>query len=660
MRRIALLALLAASPAAAPAQDAPAELDLFALDAQLSRETAVASGRARTVRETPGVVTVLEREELLASGARDLAGVLMRVPGFQLGVDVENAIGIGFRGVWGFEGKVLVLVDGIEMNDLVYGTVPMANHLLVDQLERVEIIRGPGSAVYGGHAELAVVNVVTRAASVSGASASMTVAQGARATTAASVTAAGGGDVGPVRVGVTAVAGLGVRGQGTYTDLSGGSFDMAHASSADPAQITAIASLGDASLRLLYDDYRTTMRDGYDTIAPQDVGVRWRTFAADARWTLHPSERLSVTPQVVYKREVPWQMVDPTYPTYLYDFTAERITGRLSSSWDATSWLAITAGAEAWGERARLNDASFADVLGIDPGAVTHRGAAAFAEASADTPLANLVAGARYDHHDTAGDAFVPRLAATRVFAPFHVKLLASGAFRAPSIENLRYGVLDANGVVDVRPERTWVYEAEIGCQAARWLYLGANAFDLRIERPIVFGYDPATDMDAYRNYERTGSRGVEAEVRVELPSASATVSWSWYDARGINRVPAYAVADHPELLVGFAGHKVGASAQLRLARDVVVTPSVIVLSDRWGYDHVDGTGAPALGRLGAAATVDLFATWRDAFARGLELGLGVRDLLDVAAPYIQPYDGGHAPLPGAGREIMARVRYER
>ena len=139
----------------------------FAADED-GRETSVASVRRRQVRETPGVVTIFTREDLLESGARDLADVLTRVPGFQLGVDVGNGIGPGFRGLWGQEGKVLFIVDGIEMNDLSYGTFLLGHRLPVDQLERVEVIRGPGSAMYGGNAELAVVRILTRASTVSG------------------------------------------------------------------------------------------------------------------------------------------------------------------------------------------------------------------------------------------------------------------------------------------------------------------------------------------------------------------------------------------------------------------------------------------------------------------------------------------------------------
>src|SRR6476646_1574189 len=134
------------------------------LDDLLKTDVDVATKVPQTFRETPGVITVLTREEIMDSGARDLEDVLLLVPGFSLGLDVEGITDVGVRGNWGHEGKVLLLIDGQQMNETLYSTNQLGNHYPVDQIERIEIIRGPGSAIYGGYAELAVINVVTRGA----------------------------------------------------------------------------------------------------------------------------------------------------------------------------------------------------------------------------------------------------------------------------------------------------------------------------------------------------------------------------------------------------------------------------------------------------------------------------------------------------------------
>src|SRR5882672_6289793 len=113
-------------------------------------------------RETPSIVSVITREDIRNMGARDLMDVLNQVPGMSFGADVQNTVGIGTRGNWGHEGKVLLLIDGNEMNEILYATTQFGQHYNISNIDRIEIIRGPGSSIYGGYAELGVINIITR------------------------------------------------------------------------------------------------------------------------------------------------------------------------------------------------------------------------------------------------------------------------------------------------------------------------------------------------------------------------------------------------------------------------------------------------------------------------------------------------------------------
>ena len=66
--------------------------------------------------ESPGIVSVITEKEIQAIGAIDLIDVLKLVPGISFQSDVNGIVGIGMRGIWGHEGKVLMLIDGQEMN----------------------------------------------------------------------------------------------------------------------------------------------------------------------------------------------------------------------------------------------------------------------------------------------------------------------------------------------------------------------------------------------------------------------------------------------------------------------------------------------------------------------------------------------------------------
>lgn len=140
----ALSAVQASAQDAPPAEISASDITQISLDDLLNTKITVADRVGDNLREASGIVTVITREEIMSSGARDLVDVLMMVPGFSFGVDVEGVVGIAFRGTWGIDGKVMLMMDGQAMNERIYADVLLGNHYPVDQIQRIEIIRGPG------------------------------------------------------------------------------------------------------------------------------------------------------------------------------------------------------------------------------------------------------------------------------------------------------------------------------------------------------------------------------------------------------------------------------------------------------------------------------------------------------------------------------------
>ena len=124
-----------------------------------------ASKEEETVRDSPSTVTVYTQKDIRAIGARTLNDLLAVTPGFDVRPDSQ----IDVRGISStFNNRVLLLLDGVPMDDAYYGANgKTADLVYLDYVERVEIIRGPGSALYGTNAFAGVVSVTTR----SGASA---------------------------------------------------------------------------------------------------------------------------------------------------------------------------------------------------------------------------------------------------------------------------------------------------------------------------------------------------------------------------------------------------------------------------------------------------------------------------------------------------------
>lgn len=128
----------------------------------MKMEISVASQQAVPLREAPGIISVVTDVEIKNSGARDLIDVLRLVPGLDFGSEWDNIIGLGVRGNNATEGKFLILIDGQQMNETNFGSFPFGQHILLNNISKIEVNRGPGSAIYGGSAELAVINIVTK------------------------------------------------------------------------------------------------------------------------------------------------------------------------------------------------------------------------------------------------------------------------------------------------------------------------------------------------------------------------------------------------------------------------------------------------------------------------------------------------------------------
>jgi iron complex outermembrane receptor protein len=155
--------------AQAQAQDAaPSELDLFKLDAVLNAPVVTASGVEEERSISPANVYSITREEILAKGWRSVAEAISsaNVPGLYV-IDDLVVPSIGVRGVTGGVEAgtriVKVMIDGQAVNFRPLLTAFLGPEFIpMEAVERIEIAKGPLSALYGANAFLATVNVITR------------------------------------------------------------------------------------------------------------------------------------------------------------------------------------------------------------------------------------------------------------------------------------------------------------------------------------------------------------------------------------------------------------------------------------------------------------------------------------------------------------------
>lgn len=127
----------------------------------------IATGAAQPLRESPAVASVVTAADIAAIGATELNEVLETVPGMHVGVSA-----VGYRPIYSIRGihtqtnpQILILINGISIKNVFDGQLGGDwGRMPVTGISRIEIIRGPGSALYGADAFSGVINIITKSA----------------------------------------------------------------------------------------------------------------------------------------------------------------------------------------------------------------------------------------------------------------------------------------------------------------------------------------------------------------------------------------------------------------------------------------------------------------------------------------------------------------
>lgn len=141
--------------------------DVFEMpfDDLINVEMVSATKHSIKLKEAPAIAWVITADEIRKMGARNILDVLKRIP--SLGIFIpEHSLkyGVEVRGIrTKLSEKILFLLDGRRLNNNIYGSAMMVySKMSVENLKRIEVITGPGSALYGANAFLAVINFISK------------------------------------------------------------------------------------------------------------------------------------------------------------------------------------------------------------------------------------------------------------------------------------------------------------------------------------------------------------------------------------------------------------------------------------------------------------------------------------------------------------------
>ncbi|MFN8576878.1 MAG: TonB-dependent receptor plug domain-containing protein [Candidatus Sericytochromatia bacterium] len=621
------------------------------------------------------MITIVTDEDIEKSGVRDLQELLNLVPGFTFNVDVQGGISTGFRGIWASEGRLLVMVDGQEINDVLWPTIVFGNHIPVHQIKKVEILRGPGSAIYGGQAELAVIKVTTKTGKdMGGLSAKVNLGStfnDITSYTRRNINLSYGQKFGDLDISLHGTLGRGNLSDRTFTDFYNQSYSMKGNAEQNPLFLNLGVTYKDFSAKFISDIYRRTYRDGLSNIIPDSIGavpISHDGYYAELKYDFKPISNLTLTPKLNYKRQFPWQTdnaqgrklaVTKDFESNFISKMVERTTGNLTANWDVMKDLNLIAGAEFYTDFAKALDPLSAN-FGKDKkqDSVRYNNIAAFAQALYQSKYFNVTLGSRAENHSEYGFSFVPRAALTGNYEGLHAKLLYSKSFRTPGIQNIVNFNPRFSKNSNIKPENATVAEIELGYDITPNMEINANFFDTVIQNPIIYFTDKDTSADSYDNFEKTGARGLELEYKIKDEKIGyANLTYS-YNIANENKVDVYSVPSRTDILLGFPFHRVTLNSSLNLFNNLSLNPSVVFTGSRFGFNSLDKDGKAVIKEFEPNLLVNLNLLYKNLFIKGLDASLSANNLLNSTYYYIQPYDGSHAPLAGPSTEISLNIGY--
>lgn len=507
--RSLLLPLALGLPAAAqspqPAQGpAPVAADVV-VTAEAVPEDASALGVA---------VTVVDRAAIERSRAATVADLLRSVPG----VDVAQSGGAGgvtslfLRGT--NSNSALVLVDGVKMNSPYFGGVDLSS-LGTANVDRIEVVRGPFSALYGSEAIGGVVQVVTRRAEAGGLSGNAHLGLGNAAAREGGVNAA----FREGAVGVTA----GFRRTTTEGDLPNETFEGTDLSAALDAEVAPGVKTGVTVRR---DTSRTGIPFSGATATPNRFTTADTTLvsvpvsaALGAGTTLEAAGTYAADSPTYADPDDPWG--------FTFSETRARRTGARLVVSHAAGANRVSVGADY--ERTKVDNE---DSYGVQLDGLTTSTWSVFAEdrLSLAHDRVAVTAGVRRDENDAFGASTNPRLAVTwNVTSALRLRAGAGTAFRAPSTGELYYPF---SGNPDLAPEESASYEVGGEWTVAPGVAVEASLF--RNDVKDLIRYDFAYQRNV--NVGRARMTGVEVSARAPLGgSLQLRAAYTWLDTEDLD-----------------------------------------------------------------------------------------------------------------------------
>lgn len=542
----------------------PLDVNELTLEQLLDVDVYSASRKLQRQSEAPAIMTTLTQAQITQFGALTMIDVLKYVPGIETSIGSDGFYRVSIRGTRK-NGEILVLVNGQQINDFYNGRAIF--DLPVEFIEKIEIIRGPGSALYGSNAMAGVINVFT----IQETSAS-----------------ASGGNNGTLKANLNyflekkktqfnvSLGALSSDGANAIIDSDKVEFQpwsLTHLEKnyktnrwTKDVYLSSMLSSGDFHFQIFNIARQQGSYVGPVFIAAPDSKLFTNQFNSSVYYDFKVSDNVIVTPKVYTNLNYHDFLNQETPKNYISNTSGDVFT---NGKYSKEKYLGTTYGSELdiyikANEHFDLLTGSVFEDLAMNKYELTRNYKivgdqyqetfsnydnipfdqknkrryvfAYFMQGNYKLKKLNITAGLRYDDYNDFGSALNPRMGVNyKVNSHLVLKGLYGKAFRAPTFQELydnttlgnEYGV---KGNINLTPEKIRTFE--IGTEISyKKLVIKYNVFHLQTSNLIQI-YDPhgGGSIGNYENIGNLSSFGNEAELMVSiLPKVYIVANYSQF-----------------------------------------------------------------------------------------------------------------------------------
>lgn len=517
------------APGLARAQDLPSDLTELSLETLMDLEIVTAARHAQKAGDAPASATVITAREIEEFGYRTVLEALRSVTGFYTTND-RNYTYLGVRGFLipgDYSNRVLLLIDGYRVNDPAYHapTFDYTFPVPIEAVKQIEVIKGPGSALYGGDALLAVINVITK----DGADLNHVAVKGEGGNKGTSRNVLAYGKKLTPKLDVVA-SGIFFRTNGDAVVKSPGIADIHDADAEQAFGGFGKIRYGDLTLSVSGSHRNKDIPTAsFLTLAQQGSATTDEYIFTDLRYyhAFDSTKSLSVrTSYNTYNYDGHY-LIDLGPPAGTSDsrdlLRSSWSRSELQFQWDVTKWNKLTLGGDylrAFRAQQRVFDGVADDTLNINT--LPWSWGAFIQDEIAIGPQLDLVLGTRVDEYRDADNTANYRAAV--VYRPSKdttLKLLYGTASRAPTLYELFYTdttTLFANP--NLKIEKITTYEAVVVQALPGGIEGSLSAFQYRFQ-DLISQVDQGGGAFQFQNMGGSNAQGLELGLRKQWRSGA-------------------------------------------------------------------------------------------------------------------------------------------